>query len=142
MNHRRIIIIAVAGAILMITLATGAQAGAARPARQASLTTGFTRVGDRCYPELVATWSGYQVNHIRFVGYREGRSGNDADWLDTRTFPKSASSASGSFTSTVTVAARPGEGWYGYAIFRSTGGARLAEAWSSVVYAPADCLYP
>jgi len=115
---------------------------AARPGKSASLDAAFTVRDGRCYLTETATWTGYQVNHIRFLGYVEGHSGMDYGLFDTQGYPKGESHASGSMTSTAFAAARPGEGWYGYALFRSNGGARLAEVTTAIVYAPADCLYP
>lgn len=126
---------------LVASVAAGPVA-AARPPKTASVDLAFTIADGHCYAVMTASWSGYQVNRIRFLGYLEGRSGNDAAWLDTKSYPQGESHSSGSMTSTSFLAARPGEGWYAYAILRSNGGARLAEVQSPVVHAPADCLYP
>lgn len=144
MNTHRIAALGLAACLLTsLSLAGAVPATAAvKAARSASVTMTFTIVDGHCYPTETATWSGYQVNHIRFLGYLEGNSGNDATWLDTGTYPHGQSASSGSMTSLSWMTARPGEGWYAYALFRSNGGARLAEAWSPVVHAPADCLYP
>jgi hypothetical protein len=129
-------------ACLATTVISAGPAAAARSSKTASVDLAYTITDGRCYPTMTATWSGYQVNRVRFIGYREGHSGDDAAWLDTKSYPGSRSQSSGSMTSTVTIAAPAGEGWYAYAILRSNGGARLAEVWSTVVYAPAECLYP
>jgi hypothetical protein len=128
--------------VVSLSLVAAGPAAAAKPQRSATVTMSFTVVDGRCYPTETATWSGYQVNRVRFLGYREGRSGDDVAWLDTKSYPQGVSEPSGTMISVATIAARPGEGWYAYAIFRSNGGARLAEVQSPVVYAPADCLYP
>jgi hypothetical protein len=132
----------VAGLIASLSLAGAGPVAGAKPAKTATVSMSFTVTDGRCHPTETATWSGYQVNHVRFLGYLEGRSGNDATWLDTKSFPQGVSETSGTMTSTSWMVARPGEGWYAYALFRSNGGARLAEAWSPVVHAPAECLYP
>jgi hypothetical protein len=129
-------------AFLLASISLAAPASAARPPKTAAVDLAFTMTDGHCYAVMTASWSGYQVNRVRFLGYLEGRSGDDATWLDTKSYPKGESHSTGSFTSTSFLAARPGEGWYAYAIIRSSGGARLAEVSSPVVYAPAECLYP
>lgn len=134
---------ALAVGIALAGVVAGPQPAAAGKApSQATVTLVFVRTDGWCAPVITASWSGYRVNHVRFLAYLEGRSGDDVAWLDTKGFPHSESATSGSFTSAPPLVARPDEGWYAYALFRSNGGARLAEAWSPVVHAPADCRVP
>lgn len=143
MNVHRIASLALSSCLVAsVCLAGAGPALAARPPKTATLALTFTVTDGRCYPTETATWAGYQVNRIRFIGYVEGRSGSDYAWFDTKTYPKGETYTSGTMISTAFVAARPGEGWYGYAIFRSNGGSHLAEVYTPVIYAPADCLYP
>ena len=143
MDIRRLASLALASTLAVSLCVAGAgPTAAARPTRSASLEATFIVKDGRCYLTETASWTGYQVNRIRFLGYVEGHSGMDYGLFDTQGYPKGESHASGSMTSTAFAAARPGEGWYGYALLRTNGGGRLAEVWSPVVYAPAECLYP
>jgi hypothetical protein len=45
-------------------------------------------------------------------------------------------------TSEAGIGAAPAEGWYVHVLFRSNGGAILADATSPVVAAPTSCVYP
>ena len=126
----------------LLALASTGTAGAA-PTKSATARTSFTVGSDgRCYAVSTATWSGYQVNRVRHIFYLEGHSGEDAAWLSTTVLPNGVSKNSGSMTSVSGVAAAPGEGWYVHDLFRSNGGAILAEATSAVAHAPADCPLP
>jgi hypothetical protein len=131
-----------AGVACVLILMSSGMAGAAST-KVATASVGFTIGGDgRCYAVSTATWSGYQVNRVRHIFYREGHSGEDDAWFSTTVLPNGTSKNSGTMTSTAGVAVAPGEGWYVHDLFRSNGGAILAEATSTIQYAPADCPAP
>lgn len=131
------IFVLLAAAVLGLALAGPAAGGATR---SATVTATFaTGTDGHCYPVSVASWTGYQVNRVRHVFYREGHSGEDAAWFTTTGFPRGVSQSSGTMTSMAGVAVVAGEGWYVRALFRSNGGAILAEATSGVAYAPTVC---
>lgn len=126
----------------LLALACAAVAGAAST-KVATASTSFALGADgRCYAVSTATWSGYQVNRVRHIFYREGHSDQDYAWLSTTVMANGTSKSSGTMTSISGVAAVPGEGWYTHDLFRSNGGAILVEATSAVQYAPANCPVP
>jgi hypothetical protein len=126
----------------VLALAAPGVVGAAST-KMASAGTSFTIGADgRCYPVSTANWSGYQVNRVRHLFYREGHVDQDYAWLSTTGFTNGNSQNSGTMTSIAGVAAAPGEGWYTHDLFRSNGGAILTDATSSIQYAPASCPVP
>ena len=127
-------------ACVIVVMATGpAQAAASK---SAEVRLGFLQLEGRCQPTVTVTWSGYRVHHVRVIYYLEGHSGEDAAWFNTPQFPDDRARSSGSLTSVTNVTAPAGSGWWAYAILRSVGGARLAEVFSPVAYAPGDCPVP
>ena len=141
MSVGRVVAWAVAVACLLVLSSVGI-AGAVS-AKVATATTTFSVGADgRCYAVSSATWSGYQVNRVRHIFYRTGHVDQDYAWFSTTVLPNGTSKSSGSMTSTSGIGAAPGEGWYTHDLFRSNGGAILAEATSAVAYAPLDCPIP
>jgi len=127
------------GLACVLALVWSATAGAAST-KVATASVSFTVGADgRCHAVSTATWTGYRVNRVRHIFYRDGHSGEDYAWFSTTGLPKGTANNSGTMTSASGVAAAPGEGWYVRDLFRSNGGAILAEANSPVEYAPADC---
>jgi hypothetical protein len=130
-------------AVLLVVTSQAVSASAAAPRKSATVTLDFVRSADlHCYAHVTATWSGYQVNRIRPIYYIEGRP--DAVFFNTIALPGNTTQNSGSLESTAAtwIPAGPSEAWYVEVLFRSNGGARLADVWSPVVHAPADCTYP
>jgi len=128
------------GCVLVLAWAGVASAASTKVA---TASVSFTVGGDgRCYAVSTATWTGYQVNRVRHIFYREGHTDQDYAWFSTTVLPNGTSKNSGTMTSVASVGAAAGEGWYVRDLFRSNGGAILAEATSTVQYAPADCPAP
>jgi hypothetical protein len=133
-------IVLVGAVIAALAIANPVVAGAIK---SASVTTTFMVGADgRCYPVSTANWTGYQVNRIRHIFYRAGHSDQDYAWFSTTGFSNGESHNSGTMTSMAGVAAAPGEGWYVDVLFRSNGGAILAQATSIVADAPTTCSIP
>lgn len=139
-RHRTHGSLAIACVLALVLSGTAGAASTKLATASVSFTAG---VDGRCYAVSTATWSGYQVNRVRHIFYREGHFGEDDAWFNTTGLPNGISKNSGTMTSPPAgVAAAPGEGWYVRDLFRSNGGAILAEATSAVQYAPADCPLP
>ena len=131
-----------AGLAVALALAGSGIVGAASTKLATAGTSFMVGIDGRCYPVSTAAWSGYQVNRVRHIFYREGHVDQDYAWFSTTGFPNGTSHNSGEMTSMAGVAAAPGEGWYTHDLFRSNGGAILAEATSTIQYAPATCPLP
>lgn len=126
----------------ILALASAGVAGAASTKLATASVTFAVGADGRCYAVSTAAWTGYQVNRVRHIFYREGHVDQDYAWFSTTVLPNGTSKNSGSMISLSGVAAAPGEGWYTHDLFRSNGGAILAEATSPVEYAPTDCVAP
>ena len=121
-------------------LLLGAATALGGSTKSASVAIGYTVGTDgNCYVTDTASWTGYQVNRVRHVFYRRTASGSVWESFTTTGYPKGESHASGSFTSQSTVPVYAGESWYVHAIFRSNGGAHLAEADSPDLVLPSTC---
>ena len=125
--------------LVLAVVAAPVQGGTAKAA---TATTTFTRGdGGLCYAVSTASWTGYQVNRVRHI-FKFADDPEGYATFTTTAFDK-GSQASGTQVSVSNRPVRlPGEGWFVHAIFRSNGGAHLAEAVSPVAYAPADCPIP
>jgi hypothetical protein len=130
-------VILISCSVVVLILAAASLAGSTK---SASVTIGSTVGPDgNCYVTDTATWTGYQVNRVRHVFYRRTGSGDLWESFTTTGYPQGVSYASGSFASQSTVPAYAGETWYVHAIFRSNGGAHLAEADSPNLVVPTSC---
>ena len=133
MRHVRMFL---AGATVALALVATSLAGS----KSASVAIGYTVGTDgNCYVTDTASWTGYQVNRVRHVFNRRTASGSVWESFTTTGYPQGESHPSGSFPSQSTVPGYAGETWFVHAIFRSNGGAHLAEADSLDLVLPASC---
>jgi hypothetical protein len=123
---RRILLVGVLAATLALPLAPPSLGGATK---SASVAIGLAVGADgNCYPVSTATWQGYQVNRVRHIFYLRTAAGDVWQSFTTTGYPQGESHTSGTMTSTSPVPFYRGETWYVHALFRSNGGAILAEA--------------
>ena len=108
--------------------------------KSASVAIDFVVGADgNCFPVSTATWQGYQVNRVRHIFSLRRAVGDAWQSFTTTSYPQGESHSSGMMTSTSPVPFYAGETWYVHALFRSNGGAVLAEASSPDLVVPASC---
>lgn len=133
---QRILLVGALAAALALPLAQPSFAGATK---SASVAIDFVVDADgNCYPVSAATWQGYQVNRVRHIFYLRTAAGDASQSFTTTSYPQGESHSSGMMTSTSPVPFYAGERWYIHALFRSNGGAVLAEASSPDLVVPAS----
>ena len=115
---------------------------AATRERSATVTIALVTGADgACYLSQTASWEGYRVNRVRHIWYEVGQSGPyDYFGFTTSSYPNGESHSSGSFTSGyVYQRVYADERYYAHALFRSNGGAILAEAVSAPLTVSGTC---
>ncbi len=134
---RRILLVGALVAALTLPFAASSTAGSVK---SASVAISYVVGSDgNCYPVSTASWTGYQVNRVRHIFYRRTAVGDVWESFTTTVYPRGESHSSGTMTSTSPAPFYGGETWYVHALFRSNGGAILAEASSPDLIAPASC---
>jgi hypothetical protein len=117
----------VVGIVLTALVLMGGPA-VAGPRKSATLTVSFD---GSCRAVSTVTWTGYPVDHIRHVFYRD----TVFDWFNTTSSP---TGTSGTAVSTDPNFAHGSEAWQVHVILRTVGGGRLAEL-DGAAAAPTAC---
>lgn len=136
--HRSLLVsLVVISMLVPVSPAAGAQS------KSASVSIGYEVINGSCFLSQTATWSGYRVNRVRHIWYLSGKSGPyDYYAFSTSSYPAGESHPSGSFSWVLGIpdlAVYGGESYYARALFRSNGGAILADASSGDFIIPSEC---